>query len=109
MSSERQDCLFCRIIKGELKTDKVFEDDLVLVIKDIKPKSPTHLLIMPKVHIENVAELNSHHESLAGHLLIVAGDLARKSKLDQQGFRLAVNNGPGAGQEVPHLHIHLMG
>lgn len=109
MSSERADCLFCRIIKGEVKTDKVFEDDLVLVIKDIKPKAATHLLIMPKAHIENITELNLHQESLAGHLLLVAGELARNAKLDKKGFRLAVNNGPGAGQEIPHLHIHLLG
>lgn len=109
MSAERADCIFCRIIKGDLKSDKVFEDDRVIVIKDIKPKAPTHLLIMPKVHIENVAELNSKHESLAGHLLLVAGDMARKSGVDKKGFRLQLNNGEGAGQEVPHLHIHLLG
>lgn len=107
MTSEN--CLFCRIIKGEIKSEKVFEDDLVVVIKDIKPKAPTHLLIMPRAHIENIAELNLHQESLAGHLLIVAGELARKAGLDKKGFRLAVNNGPGAGQEVPHLHVHLVG
>lgn len=109
MSSEKGDCLFCRIIRGEVKADKVFEDHLVVVIKDIKPKAPTHLLIMPKLHIENVAELKTEHETLAGHLLMVAGELARRAKLDKKGFRLAVNNGPGAGQEIPHLHIHLMG
>ena len=109
MSSVTEDCLFCRIIKGELKADKVFEDDLVVVIKDIKPKAPTHLLIMPKVHIGNIADLKLSQKSLAGHLLVVAGELARKDKLDKKGFRLVVNNGPGGGQEIPHLHIHLMG
>jgi len=67
------------------------------------------LLIMPKVHIEHVGELYAKHESMAGHLLVVAGELARKEKLDKKGFRLAVNNGPGAGQEIAHLHIHLTG
>lgn len=103
------DCVFCRIIRGEAEADKVYEDDLVLVIKDIRPKSPTHLLIMPKEHLENAAELKSQHQSLAGHLLIVAAEMARKTHLDKKGFRLAVNNGRGAGQEVPHLHVHLMG
>lgn len=109
MSPEKGDCLFCRIVKGEQKADKVFEDELVMVIKDIKPKAPVHLLILPKAHIGNVAELNYHQENLAGHFLIVAGEIARQEKIDKSGFRLVINNGPGGGQEIPHLHIHFMG
>ncbi len=109
MSYGTENCLFCRIIKGEVKSDKVYEDDLLLVIKDIKPKAPTHLLIMPKEHIGNRADLKPTQESLAGHLLVVAGELARKEKLDKKGFRLVVNNGHGGGQEILHLHVHLMG
>lgn len=109
MSYGTENCLFCRIIKGEVKSDKVYEDDLLLVIKDIKPKAPTHLLIMPKEHIGNIADLKPTQESLAGHILVVAGELACKEKLDKKGFRLVVNNGHGGGQEILHLHVHLMG
>ena len=103
------DCLFCRIVTGELPSMKVHEDDLVLGIRDIAPRSPTHILLMPKRHIASALDLTDDDAPLVGRLFTVAADLARSEGIADAGYRLVSNVGAWGGQSVDHLHIHLMG
>lgn len=100
------DCIFCKIAEGTIASPRVFEDDLVLAIRDIRPQAPTHVLVMPRVHVGSLSELED--ERLGGRLLAVAARIAREEKLDQ-GWRLIANTGAHGGQEVPHLHLHVLG
>ncbi len=100
-------CLFCRIVAGEIPAKKVYEDKLCLAFHDIDPKAPVHLLIIPKKHIASVSDIFEEDKALAGHLLYVAGIIARDLKLED-GYRVVSNIGELAGQSVPHLHFHLL-
>ena len=100
--------IFSRIIDREIPADIVYEDDLCLAFRDIKPQAPTHVLVIPKKVIPSVNELADDDRSLLGHLLLVVKKLAGQLGLDG-GYRLVVNCGPDGGQEVDHLHIHLLG
>jgi histidine triad (HIT) family protein len=100
--------LFKRIIDRELAADIVYEDDLALAFRDIKPEAPTHLLIIPKQEIASVAQSTDADAAVLGHLLVVARKLAEQLGLSN-GFRLVINSGPDAGQSVDHLHLHLLG
>jgi len=102
------DCLFCRIVAGEIPAAKVHEDDRVVAIRDINPQAPTHLLLMPVAHIASAADLTEGDAPLLGHLFAIAGDLARAEGLDG-GWRLVSNVGTDGGQTVDHLHVHLLG
>ncbi|PYY18658.1 MAG: histidine triad nucleotide-binding protein [Acidobacteria bacterium] len=102
------DCLFCRMISGEIPTKKVYEDDETLVFEDIKPQAPTHVLIIPKRHIVGVREANAEDAPIIGKLHLVAAQIARDRKIEN-GYRTVFNVGPGAGQSVFHLHLHLLG
>jgi histidine triad (HIT) family protein len=102
------DCLFCKIIAGKLPSDRVHEDEQVVVFKDIYPKAPVHLLVVPRVHFASLNELAPEHDALMAHMLHLLPQLARQQGLDN-GFRTIINTGPGGGQEVPHLHIHVLG
>jgi histidine triad (HIT) family protein len=99
--------LFQRIIDREIPAKIEYEDDLCIVIHDIKPEAPLHLLIIPKKAIARVGEATAADEAVLGHLLLVAGELARKLSL-AKGFRIVINNGSDAGEAVPHLHVHLL-
>jgi histidine triad (HIT) family protein len=101
------DTLFQKIIDRELPADIVYEDETSLVFRDINPVAPTHLLIIPKKQISMIAEAEEADQELLGHLLIVAGKVARKLGIED-AFRLVVNNGAGAQQTIFHLHIHLI-
>ena len=101
------DTLFQKIIDREIPADIVYEDDLSLVFKDINPVAPIHLLIIPKKQIEKIADLKESEKDLLGHLMLVAGKVARQLGVEE-AFRLVVNNGEGAQQSVFHLHIHLL-
>lgn len=103
------DCLFCRIASGEVPSTKVHEDDLVLAIRDIAPRAPTHILVMPKQHIASALALTDDDAPLVGRLFAVAADLARSEGIADAGYRLVSNVGEWGGQSVDHLHIHLMG
>lgn len=103
------DCIFCKIIAGEIPAKKVYEDDLMVAIEDIAPKAPLHLLLMPKRHFSNCLDMAAQDEVLVGHLYRIAGQLATEHGVSAGGFRLVQNNGPDAGQTVFHLHIHLLG
>ncbi len=102
-------CLFCRIIAGEVPSTKVHEDDLVAAIRDIAPRAPTHILLMPKTHIASAADLTEADAPMLGRLFAVAADLARREGIAEPGFRLVANVGRYAGQSVDHLHVHLLG
>lgn len=102
--SEHPDCLFCKIVSGQIPTDKVAEDEHAIVFKDISPQAPTHLLIIPKVHVTNVAEVTD--PAVFSQVLAMAQKTAKS--LGLENFRLAINNGAGAGQSVFHLHVHLL-
>jgi len=103
------DCIFCRIISGEIPSDILYQDEQVVAFRDINPKAPVHLLLVPLKHIESVAELSEDEASIMGHLVTVANRLAREAGISEKGYRLVVNSGPEGGQEVPHLHLHLLG
>jgi histidine triad (HIT) family protein len=102
------DCLFCRIAAGEIPATVVHRDDTIVAIRDINPQAPTHILVMPVVHIASAADLTVDDAPLLGRLFQTAADLARSEGLDN-GWRLVANTGPEGGQTVPHLHLHLLG
>jgi histidine triad (HIT) family protein len=102
------DCLFCKIVKGDIPTETVYEDELIIVIKDIYPKADVHLLILPRLHVASLNELDSSHDVLVAHMLRKLPQVAKQQGLDN-GFRTIINTGPGGGQEVYHLHLHLLG
>ena len=102
------DCLFCKIVAGDIPADVVYEDEQVLVFKDIYPKAKVHLLLIPKQHIVSLAELDDSHAGLMGHMMTLLPKLAKQQGLDN-GFRTIINTGSGGGQEVFHLHLHLLG
>jgi histidine triad (HIT) family protein len=102
------DCLFCKIAAHEVDSNILYEDDQVVAFRDLKPLAPVHLLIVPKKHIEIVADLTEHDEPLMGHMVTVANQLARDKGVSEKGYRLIVNCGPQAGQAVSHLHLHLL-
>ncbi|MGH7969734.1 MAG: histidine triad nucleotide-binding protein [Limisphaerales bacterium] len=101
--------LFEKIIDREIPAAIVYEDDQVLAFRDIKPHAPVHVLIIPKKPIPRIAEAKSEDQSILGHLLLKAAVVADQLGLTQSGFRLVFNNGPDAGEAVPHLHCHIIG
>ena len=103
------DCIFCKIIKKEIETEIVYEDQEIVAFKDINPAAPVHLLVIPRKHIPSLLDLEETDASLIGRLHLVANDLARAFGLDRRGYRVVINCGPDAGQAVFHLHLHLLG
>ena len=103
-----KDCVFCKIISGEIPSDKVYEDELVYAFRDIQPAAPVHILIVPKRHIESADKLCEEHKELAGHIVLTAARLARELGFSEEGYRLVNNCGENAGQTVFHLHFHLL-
>jgi len=102
------DCLFCRIVRGELPSKKAYEDEDVLVFHDIHPIAPVHLLLIPKAHVDSLTHCAAEHQAMLGKLLLLAPKLALEHGLDK-GFRTMINTGPDGGQEVFHLHLHVFG
>jgi histidine triad (HIT) family protein len=102
-------CLFCKIISGEIPATIVHRDDDATAFRDIHPVAPTHILIVPNRHIESINVLAADDEPLMGHLARVAGQLAKSEGIDQTGYRVIANTGPDGGQTVFHLHLHLIG
>ena len=103
------DCLFCRIIAGEIPATFVHQDDLVIAIRDIAPRAPTHILLIPRVHIASALDVRQDDAALLGRLFTVAADIARDEGIAEAGYRLVANVGRWGGQSVDHLHLHLMG
>ena len=108
-SAVTSDCLFCKIVAGEIPSTKVFEDDLTLAFRDIAPRSPTHILVIPKRHIASAADLTEADGPLLGRLFAVTAQIARDEGIADAGYRLVSNVGRWGGQTVDHLHFHLMG
>ena len=102
------DCLFCKIIAGEIPSAKVYEDDTVFAFRDIDPQAPVHVLIVPKEHIASAKEINEQNSAVVAHIFEVAAKIAKDEGLDD-GYRIVNNCGDSAGQTVKHLHFHLMG
>ncbi len=102
------DCLFCKIIAGEIPSTKVYEDENVFAFREIAPQAPTHILVVPREHIESVADLNADNSALAARCLEAAAAIARQEGL-KGGFRVVSNCGDDAGQTVKHLHFHILG
>ena len=102
------DCLFCKIVAGEIPARRIYEDAESLAFADLNAQAPTHLLLVPKRHIASLAQVAAEDAALLGHLMVKAADLAHRSGLDR-GFRLVVNSGSDGGQSVDHLHLHLLG
>ena len=101
--------LFEKIIAREIPATIVYEDDLVIAFRDIKPQAPTHVLIVPRKPITRMSEATSEDHKVLGHLLLKAAEVAKSLGLAQSGYRLVFNNGPDAGEAVPHLHCHILG
>ncbi|MBI4300976.1 MAG: histidine triad nucleotide-binding protein [Chloroflexi bacterium] len=103
------DCLFCQIIAGKIPGEVVYQDDEAVVLRDIAPQAPTHLVIMPRIHIPSLAELRLEHAPLVEHLMVVAHMMAQREGIAPRGYRVVINCGREAGQTIEHLHIHLLG
>jgi histidine triad (HIT) family protein len=103
-----QDCIFCRLIAGELPADVVYQDGAAVAIRDTNPQAPVHLLVLPKEHIDSLDDAGRRDEPLLGHLLRVASRVANEHGL-AAGYRTIINTGEGAGQSVLHLHVHVIG
>jgi histidine triad (HIT) family protein len=108
MSDSTANCLFCRIIRGEIPAKKVYEDDDVLAFDDIEPQAPTHVLIIPKKHFAGLKEAQTDDAELIGRCHLAAAQIARERNVET-GYRTVLNVGPDAGQSVFHLHVHLLG
>ena len=102
-------CLFCRIVAGEIPATKVHDDDLVFAFRDIAPRAPTHILVIPRDHIASAADLTEAHGPMLGRLFAVVARLAREEGIAEGGYRLVSNVGRWGGQTVDHLHFHLLG
>lgn len=102
------ECIFCKIVKGEIPAEIVYQDELVVAFKDIKPAAPTHFLIVPREHISSVSDADSSHQGILGQLMLAAKSIAKTYGITESGFRLVVNNGADAGQVVFHIHVHML-
>src|SRR5215469_11077331 len=102
------DCLFCRIIAGEIPAKTIYQDDLAFAFADIRPQAPTHFLVLPRKHISSLAQTGADDTALLGHLLKASVEIAKREGLSS-GFRTVINSGSDGGQTVDHLHIHVLG
>lgn len=103
------DCLFCKIIAGEIPSNKVYSDEGVYAFHDINPVAPTHILVIPKKHLPAINAAGEEDQELLGKLLLVANQIARDEGLDENGFRYAINTGEHGGQTIFHIHLHIIG
>ena len=103
------DCLFCRIVAGELPSAEVYSDNSVVAIRDISPQAPTHILLLSRKHVASVRDIGEADRDLVGKIVAVATELARRDAIADEGYRLVVNVGRNGGQTVDHLHVHILG
>ena len=103
-----QDCIFCKIIKGEIPSNKVYEDDEVLAFHDINPAAPIHILVIPKKHISMLTDLEKEDEALIGKIYTTINKIAKNEGFKEQGYRVIANCGKDSGQEVMHIHFHIL-
>jgi histidine triad (HIT) family protein len=102
-------CVFCKIVKGELPAKVVYEDDLIMAFHDINPQRKVHVLIIPKKHISSMNDLTEEDKEVMGHLMVKVPEIAKKLGIAEDGYRLIVNTGKHGGQEIYHIHFHLLG
>ena len=105
----QENCLFCKIVGGEISSDKIYEDDVCVAFNDIHPQAPKHILIIPREHLASLDDAAEKHKETLGHLLWTAAEIAREKKFAGDGYRVVVNTGDDGGQTVFHLHLHLLG
>jgi histidine triad (HIT) family protein len=104
-----QDCIFCRVVAGEIPADVIYRDDRAVAFRDINPQAPVHALVIPHEHLDSLDDAAGNDERLLGHLLRVAARVANQEGLSESGYRTIINTGAGAGQSVFHLHLHVVG
>ena len=103
------DCIFCNIVNKKIPAKTVFEDKEVMAFEDVKPQAPVHIMVIPKAHIGKVSEMKDEHLSLVGKLVLAAKNIAKDKGIQERGYRIVINCNKDAGQEVFHLHLHLLG
>lgn len=103
------DCLFCKILDGEIPCDKVYENEHVIAFRDVNPQAPTHVLVIPRSHISTVNNLTEDNKSIVGEMMLAAQHVAKLEGIDEAGYRLIMNCNEGAGQTVFHIHLHVLG
>ncbi len=103
------DCIFCQIVAGKIPSEILYQDEEVIVFRDINPQAPVHLIVIPKRHIPSLVHISEAESSLIGHMVNVANQLAKSEGVFESGYRLVINCGEQGGQLVPHLHLHLLG
>ena len=104
-----ENCLFCKIVNGEIPSSKVYEDDVCVAFNDISPQAPTHLLVIPREHFDSLDKAAKNHRETLGHLLLTAAEIAREKGFAEDGYRVVINTNADGGQTVFHLHVHLLG
>ncbi len=103
-----ENCVFCRIVRGELPARMVYEDEQIVAFRDTNPMAPVHILLVPRIHITNASQLDETMLNMAGRLLLTARNVATSEGVADKGYRLVINNGADGGQTVMHLHVHLL-
>ena len=106
---DMSDCLFCKIVSGEIPCDKIYENDKLIAFRDIDPKAPTHIFVIPKKHIRSINELEISDQNLAGEILLAAKEIASIENIESSGYRTIFNTNSDGGQTVYHIHMHVMG
>lgn len=104
-----ENCIFCKIVKGEIPSNKVYEDDYVLAFHDINPEAPVHVLVIPKVHIGSVNEINQENSEIVAKIFLAINNIVNKLGIAEEGYRVISNTGENGGQSVKHLHFHIIG
>ena len=105
---DSDDCIFCRIVSGEIPSTRVYEDDVCIAFNDLSPQAPTHILIIPRDHVDSLDKADSAHKESLGHLLLTASEIAREKGFAENGYRVVINTNADGGQTVFHLHVHLL-
>ena len=103
------DCLFCKILDGEIPCDRVYENDQVIAFRDVNPQAPTHILVIPRKHISTVNDLTADDKNIVGEMMLAAQAVAKQEGIEESGYRLIMNCNEGAGQTVFHIHLHILG
>ena len=104
-----EDCIFCKIVKGEIPSKKLYEDEEVLAFYDVNPEAPVHFLVVPKKHIQSVSEINEKNADVISHIFVVISKIAKELNIDKDGYRVISNVGDNGGQSVKHIHFHVLG
>ena len=103
-----EDCIFCKIASGQIPSARVYEDEVCVAFNDLSPQAPTHILIIPREHVDSLDKVSESHEPVLGHLLLTAADIARSKGFAENGYRVVINTNADGGQTVFHLHVHLL-